>query len=506
MVVHGLDHFGYTEGQLMTERVAISTLMQESGVGFGTSGARGLVSSMTDRLCVAYTLAFLQQQKQSGQLGQGTPVAIAGDLRPSTPRILGAVASGIRQAGHPVDFAGYVPSPAVALYGLQNGYATVMVTGSHIPADRNGMKFTTPRGEITKADEAGIREQVVEPWGPFGPSGELEQAVSLGAANPAAEKRYLARYLEAFPPGCLRGLTVGVYGHSAVGARLLVRLYEELGATVVPLGFSSTFVPVDTEAIRPEDLKLARGWAREQRLDAIVSTDGDSDRPLVFDEMGSFVRGDLAGILTARYLGADGVATPISCNGALELSGRFPHVLRTKIGSPFVIEGMQALAANGAERIVGYEANGGFLQQSLLTVPGGKPLLPLPTRDAVIVHLALLLDARARGVSLSTLVGALPRRFTASGRDQSFQTEASTMLLDRLANLPPAGLALLFDLGPVVATSDLDGFRITFESSEVLHLRPSGNAPELRCYAEAGDEKRAQELVEHGLQRARALA
>jgi hypothetical protein len=31
-----------------------------------------------------------------------------------------------------------------------------MVTGSHIPFDRNGLKFYRPEGEITKADEAGI--------------------------------------------------------------------------------------------------------------------------------------------------------------------------------------------------------------------------------------------------------------------------------------------------------------------------------------------------------------
>src|SRR5690606_32248921 len=138
------------------------------------------------------------------------------------------------------------------------------------------------------------------------------------------------------------------------------------------------------------DLRLASGWAREHRLDAIVSTDGDSDRPLVFDETGNFVRGDLAGILTARYLGADGVAAPVSCNGALELSRRFPAILRTKIGSPFVIEGMQSLSATGAARAVGYEANAGFSQHSPLQVPGGGALIPSPTRDAIVVHLSLV--------------------------------------------------------------------------------------------------------------------
>ena len=32
------------------ERVSIAELMAESGVGFGTSGARGLAHAMTDRV------------------------------------------------------------------------------------------------------------------------------------------------------------------------------------------------------------------------------------------------------------------------------------------------------------------------------------------------------------------------------------------------------------------------------------------------------------------------
>ncbi|MHC4156822.1 MAG: phosphomannomutase, partial [Planctomycetota bacterium] len=39
-----------------------------------------------------------------------------------------------------------------------------------------------------------------------------------------------------------------------------------------------------------------------------------------------------------------------------------------------------------------------------------------------------------------------------------------------------------------------DGVRMTFDNDEVIHLRPSGNAPEFRCYTEAAAEERAEEL------------
>ena len=37
-----------------------------------------------------------------------------------------------------------------------------MVTGSHIPDDRNGIKFNRPKSELLKRDEPGMKEQIVE--------------------------------------------------------------------------------------------------------------------------------------------------------------------------------------------------------------------------------------------------------------------------------------------------------------------------------------------------------
>ncbi len=480
--------------------------MAESGVTFGTSGARGLADQMTDRVCMAYLLGLLSHLKGSGALTDETPVAIGGDRRASTPRIMRALASGAQHFGQRVVNLGLIPSPAVALYGLEHSAVAVMVTGSHIPADRNGMKFTTQRGEITKADETGILSQTITLPDAFLPDGRLARPVPLGSVDGAARRNYLSRYKKAFPKNCLAGVSLGVYGHSAVGRELLVELYESLGARVTQLGFREEFVSVDTEAIRPEDAALAAEWTAQYSLDAIVSTDGDSDRPLISNERGEFLRGDVAGIITARYFGADAVATPVSCNGALELSGAFSKIERTRIGSPYVIEGMETLAQQGAQAVVGYEANGGFLHQSPLAVPSGGTLAPLPTRDPVIVHLAVLLDARQRGVPISALEDTLPRRSTASGRDESFDPERSRALLQHLGHLDNAALAEAMELGEIASRNEIDGLRIFFDSQEVVHLRPSGNAPELRCYAEAETKERAEQLVEHGLRQARALS
>ena len=124
------------------------------------------------------------------------------------------------------------------------------------------------------------------------------------------------------------------------------------------------------------------------------------------------------------------------------------------------------------------------------------------TRDAVLPILCLLSMAREAGVRVSTLRQRLPPRFTASDRLQDFPSEKSRTLLQKFsASL--AALETLFDglCGKPLGMDQTDGLRITLEGDEIVHFRPSGNAPELRCYAEAKTQQRADTLVRACLQR-----
>lgn len=476
------------------ESIAVADLMAESGVGFGTSGARGLADAMTDRVCYLYTIGFLQYLERIDAIHPGDPVALAGDYRPSSPRIMAACAAAISDLGYRAVNCGNIPSPAVAAYAIGERAASLMVTGSHIPDDRNGIKFNTPQGEVLKADEAGIREQVVSVARDlFDAQGCFIDPPVLPDEDSTAYRRYLARYLDFLPAQCLRGSRVLVYEHSSVAARALTEIFGGLGADVVRRGYSDVFIPVDTEAVRKEDIALAREWAAAEHFDLLVSADGDGDRPLVGDETGTWLRGDVAGVLTARYLDADAVVTPVSSNSALEKSGWFSRTVRTRIGSPYVIEGMQAALTDGGRRVVGYEANGGFLIASPIH-SDGRRLDALPTRDAAIVALAVLLLARQQGVPVSQLGSLLPARFTASDRLKAFPTEISSARIAALAADPTAIEAELPALGAVESTDQTDGLRITFANQEIVHLRASGNAPELRCYTEADSAARAAAL------------
>ena len=482
-----------------SKSIQISELMEHSGVKFGTSGARGLADDMTDFVCYAYTLAFLQSQLESSQIKVGDRVAIAGDYRPSSPRIMAAVAKAVVATGCEPINCGFIPTPAVACYAMQRNIASIMVTGSHIPDDRNGIKFYKPAGEILKADEQAMCNRAVEiAEGLFDALGNALIA-SLPVAEDVAYREFVQRYLDFFPAGCLEGYKIGVYEHSSVARDILGEVIEGLGAKVVRLNRSKKFIPVDTEAIRPEDVELALQWSQEHQLDCIVSADGDGDRPLVSDEHGQWLRGDVAGILCAHYLAAKCVATPVSCNSAVEKSGWFEQVVRTRIGSPYVISAMDELTSNNCESVVGYEANGGFLTATDITL-GGNTLTALPTRDAVIVPLAILMLAKSFNGTVSDLLSQLPQRFTSSDRLKAFPTELSQSRLQPLIsenaeqNKREAEAILGKVFGSVVAVDNTDGVRVTFDSGEVAHLRPSGNAPELRCYNEADSEERAVEM------------
>ncbi len=475
---------------------------------FGTSGLRGLVTNMTDRECWLHARAFLRYARLPGAIGE---VALGGDFRASTPRIMRAVAFAIREEGCRVRFQGILPTPAVTLCGISQGIPGIMVTGSHIPDDRNGIKFNLPRGEILKRDDPGIMEQYellkAEDAGKdfFNEAGFLRESVkySLPEAESSALEMYRVRLTEFFGAGegdCLAGAKVVFYQHSSTSREIIPGILEALGAEVYRKGYSDTFVPVDTEAVEGLD-KLA-GWVKEHQADALFSTDGDGDRPLVVDDTGCFIRGDILGILVADFLGADAVVTPVSCSTSLERCGKFSRILRTRIGSPFVVEGMESFKSE-YQAVVGYEANGGFLTASEISSrSGGSPLGPLPTRDAALPAIAALVSARKRGLSLSGLVKELPARFSDAELKRGVPAETGRKVMEIMLS---GGNELLEEqfsrsCGTVESTDNTDGYRILFSGGDIVHFRPSGNAPEFRCYTESDSREKAAFLARQGIE------
>ena len=113
--------------------------------------------------------------------------------------------------------------------------------------------------------------------------------------------------------------------------------------------------------------------------------------------------------------------------------------------------------------------------------------------------LAPLSRARAAG-GLAALIAAEPARFTAADRLEGIPVDAARALLAGFAADPARLAAFLADLGEAAQSPDLtDGLRLALTSGRVLHMRPSGNAPEFRLYIEAETPAAAAEILQHGL-------
>lgn len=484
-------------------------------LAFGTSGLRGLVSDMTDLECYINTLGFLTYLNDDTDEKM---VYIAGDLRQSTPRILRAVVKAVQDAGYAAEYCGLVPTPAVAYYAATKQAPCIMVTGSHIPDDRNGIKFYKSDGEVLKSDEAGIKEAVATVRATqyvltteeslFNAQGAFHDEVVLPTENSAAAQSYIQRHTDVFDDQTFAGKKIVFYQHSSVGRDQFVDLLKRLGADVVPVGRSEKFIPIDTENVTTNDQAYFKQLAAEYPdAFAIVSTDGDSDRPFVIDEHGIFHRGDELGALIAQWLRADFAAFPVSANDAVDtyLGQQGIDYAHTKIGSPYVIVAMQEAFAQGKQRVVGWEVNGGFLLGCDVEV-NGKMLRALPTRDAILPIIIALRMAVEAGQSVSSLFEDLPKRFTDAGLINNFPSETSQKILSTFSQDTPEVRAKLgqyfspeYGFGAVEKINTLDGVRLFFDNGDIAHLRPSGNAPQLRIYSVANSVQRAGEIVELAL-------
>ncbi len=532
---------------------------QSKELKFGTSGLRDTVENMTDLECYINARGFIAYLIQCGEFKKGNTVALAGDRRPSTYRIKRAVAAAICDMGGEVDDQGEVPSPALAYYAMSNNMAGIMVTGSHIPADRNGIKFTKRRGEILKSDESGILENarkerikvyalapadsIFDKKGAFKETSESRFNQLLRAEGHTGESGqfYIDRYTstlgnEFFP----EGTKIFLYQHSAVGRDIVKDIFESLGAKIFapdieidnePLR-SDEFVSVDTESVSDKTLGIFRKVLADNDLDIGVTLDGDSDRPLLVyrgDEKGQgqdfvkYIPGDILGLLAILGLQnlnikVDAVCVPVSANDSIATvcKDKGIKLTQTKIGSPFVIAAMNDSIARhpGKWNVVSWESNGGFLTGTDLLI-GDKTLKALPTRDAVLPLLSVIHSVKKSGLSVPQLLKTLPARFTDADRKQGFPMEKGRAIIsyltpkdlderDELEKVKERIEEVFLEcdgFGKVENINYIDGIRIFFDNGEISHLRPSGNAPEFRNYAIADSPQRAREIVRIGIEK-----
>jgi phosphomannomutase len=372
----------------------------------------------------------------------------------------------------------------------------------------------------------------------FDENGMLINDFSLPEVDQNQTEIYIQRYTDIFPADCLQNKKIVVYQHSSVGRDIVTGIFKRLGADIIIEGRTENFVAVDTEALKESDLNLMKEWAEKYQPFALISFDGDCDRPWLSNEHGEFLSGDLLGALTILQLKADFGAVPITASDAVdEILADKIKLKKTKIGSPYVVKAMMDAAESGYQKIAGWEVNGGFLTYSDFDIYN-KKLTALPTRDAVLPLLSVILSAIEKNTTLGEIMNNLPPRFTSSSKLPEFPNEIAAKIIkkyspadseiDKIEFRPEEVLITRKDGAEEILKNDsdfgrewqslknnleekyllpsgiakisyfiyTDGMRIGTENKEIIHLRESNNAPELRCYAVADSLERAKELVQ----------
>ncbi len=543
--------------------------------GFGTSGVRALVTDLTDLEIYCLTMGTLVYFADNDLLvvkkqpQDSIKIPVACDLRPSSERLTRAAVKAILDCGYQIEYVGTLPTPALTCYALNQGIASFMITGSHIPLDRNGQKANRCDGEVMKGDEQGIVSEVNKVRdmllnGPadqsfFDQHGMLkaDQNPPLPVQSNAAEQHYLQRFASVFPADALAGLRIVFFEYSAVGRDLLPTILRNAGAEVICMGRSDEFFPIDTEALSDQHLDellqiVLEARAKHGKIDALVSTDGDSDRPLVIavEEKADssicprFIPGDLLGLLVTDYLEVDSISVPISSNPAIQQYFESKNILvrSTRIGSPYVIDAMLTAKSAGNNSIVAWEANGGYLTGSDLSINTGV-VDALPTRDAMLPILCLLHASVQKHQSLCEMIDALPAWYGKADLLDDFPRSVSSRIVEQLTPAQDSTICVVqFEaervtmrdvnnlliaqyplhsaeasrminakrvletvfskqngFGLLTQINCLDGLRCYFDNDDIAHIRPSGNAPQLRIYAYARTQDRADAIVFLGI-------
>ena len=278
----------------------------------------------------------------AGEMGE--QVLIVGcDGRTSSPRIKSALVRALLETGRDVVDIGLVPTPLLYFATRHLKHRSgIMITGSHNPADQNGLKIVLNQQTIAAGGIQQIRDRAIA-----GNFSSGNGRVSREDVVPAYMEEILNDIAIAVP------LKVVIDAGNGATSELAPRLFEELGCEVERLHcvIDGRFPghPPDTS----NEANLADLCRRvvEVKADFGVAFDGDGDRLAVVTSSGDIVRSDVllmiyAQDVVSRNPGAD-VVFDVKCSRHLSklITRHGGRPVLWKTGHAFMKEKMKETGA-----------------------------------------------------------------------------------------------------------------------------------------------------------------
>lgn len=436
-----------------------------TGKLFGTDGVRGIAN---EDLTVEMALDL---GKVMGTLRKRVTVGM--DARLSGSMLKSAVTSGVTSAGADVVDLGLAPTPAIQCYVKKKPEVggAVVVTASHNPKNYNGIKFIQEDGREFTRDMDDESERMYKK--------KLFDKADWSNVGQVFDDNYLRLYLDGMRKQIdekaikEKNYTVVIDCGNGAGGAVTPQLLRELGCNVISINthFDGKFPERNPEPTE-DNVGFLKEVVRSNSADLGIAHDGDADRATFVNEKGDFVGEDIILALMAKHYiemnNGGKFVTPVSSSRCAEdvVKDAGGEVVYTQVGSPVVSETM--LKVNAA---FGGEGNGGLIFPE-----------HLHARDGAMCAAKVLELMAVEDNPLSQLVSVIPQYYTLKTK---IETSDKSLLLEGLQKeYPNANLT--------------DGARIEFEDGWLL-IRPSGTEPIARIFAEAKSEKKAQELLEEGL-------
>ncbi|HXL87946.1 MAG TPA: phosphomannomutase/phosphoglucomutase [Streptosporangiaceae bacterium] len=396
------------------------------------------------------------------QLTQAPLIAVAYDMRESSPELADAFAEGAAAAGADVVNAGLGSTDYAYYVSGMLDIPAAMITASHNPAEYNGIKLcragAAPVGEDTGL--AQIRawlEKGHKPAKPDQPGTITSKDLTSG---------YVGHLRSLLPLDGIRRLKVVADAGNGMAGYMVPRVFDGLPLDLVPLYFDldGTFPNHEANPLEPANLRDCQAKVIETGADIGLAFDGDADRCFIIDERGepvspSAIIGLIATRELAREPGAAIIHNVITSAAAVEIiRERGGRPVRSRVGHSY----MKAHMAE-QDAIFGGEHSGHYYFREFWRADTG-----------MLAALHVLTALGSQPGPLSELTAGYVR-YVASG-------EINTSVADVTAKLNQIEKAWQ---RPGVTTDRLDGLTVNLGDGRWFNFRPSNTEPLLRLNVEA---------------------
>ena len=362
---------------------------------FGTDGIRGRVGEYPITaefvLKLGWAVGRVLQTKGFNKVVVGKDTRISGYMFES------ALEAGLSAAGVNIALLGPMPTPGIAyLTRTLHACAGIVVSASHNPYYDNGIKFFSRDGQkLPDVVEERIEELLAQPL-------ETVEPDTLGKAERIVDAagRYIEFCKSTVPTyTSLAGIKLVVDCAHGATYHIAPSVFEEMGATVIPLGIAPDGLNINLDCGSTKPAALC-ATVKEQSADLGIAFDGDGDRVIMVDHRGEVLDGDELLFIIARdrlRIGArfNAVVGTLMTNLGLEVALRALglELRRARVGDRYVMECL--LAEN---LILGGESSGHIICLDRTT-----------TGDGIISALQVLSAMLRSGKSLHDLKAGMSK-------------------------------------------------------------------------------------------------